>query len=136
MVSLRSLILSPDTWTDQAGRIRQFERIRTAVVDGIEAKAELRRMDERQTVMRERVERLKSALAAASKVVPQVADHLEEHARRIVSRGDDIMNRSDKVCAPHYAMLDESDHGLDDLDDALQVMGNGGPLPSGESSPG
>lgn len=135
MVSLRSL-LTPEYLEDQAQRISAARKVRAMAIEGIEAKAELRRMDERQTAMRASMERLKAKLAAASKVVPQVTQHLEAHADRIIGRGDDIMNRSDKVCAPHAAMLDETDHGLDDLDAMLQVMGNGGPLRSSESSTG
>lgn len=135
MVSLRSL-LTPDYLEEQAQRISAARTIRAMAVEGIEAKLELKRMDERQSAMRANVEKLKAKLAAASNVVPQVTQHLEAHADRILSRGEDIMNRSDKVCAPHEAMLDETDHGLDDLDAMLQVMGNGPPLPSGESSTG
>lgn len=114
--------------------VKSIRVVARAIVEGQQAKAELKRMEDKQTVMRAGVERLKAKLAAAASVVPNVTKHLEDHADRILSRGDDVMNRSDKVCAPHFAMLQESDHGLDDLEAALQVMGNGGPLPSDDSS--
>lgn len=114
--------------------VSSIRTVVNAIVSGQQAKAELKRMDaEKQTAMRAGVERLKAKLASASTAVSDVTMHLEEHADRILSRRDEIMNRSDKVCAPHAAMMDETDHGLDDLDAALQVMGNGAPLPSSES---
>jgi len=116
-------------------RVKSVRVVVNAIVEGQQAKAELKRMEaDKQAAIRADVERVKAKMLAAANVVPQVTKHLEEHADRIVSRGDDVMNRSDKVCAPHVAMLDESDHGLDDLESVLQVMGNGGPLPSSGSS--
>lgn len=91
---------------------------------------------EAQTAQRAAIERVKAKLKRAAGVLPEVMHHLEANADLIVQKGDDVMNRSDKVCAPHVAMLHETDAGLDDLDAALQVMGNGGPpLSSGGSSP-
>jgi len=120
-------------WTERTNIGRG---IANALIEGEQAKAELKRVTEQHTALRAGIERLRAKMAQASQAVPDVTKHLEQHADYILARRDDIMNRSDKVCAPHAAMMDETDHSLDDLESVLQVMGNGAPLPSGESSQG
>jgi hypothetical protein len=76
------------------------------------------------------IERVKAKMAKAKDVLPEVTRHLEEHADKVVQKGTDVMNHADKAFAPHHDMLTDADKGLDELDDALKAMGNGGPLPA------
>lgn len=76
------------------------------------------------------IERVKAKMGTAKNVLSDVTKHLEEHADRVIGKGTDVMNHADKAFAPHHDMLNDADKGLDELDDALKAMGNGGPLPS------
>jgi hypothetical protein len=74
------------------------------------------------------MERVVEKLRLASLVSGNVAKNLEAKADDIIAKGQRIEAKAEKAVAPHHQLLDQQDKGLDQLDAALNLLSNGGPL--------
>lgn len=73
------------------------------------------------------IDRLKDKLKQASGVAQRVATQVEGEADALIAREDQLKAKTFQAFAPHKAILDQASTELDAVENALNMMSNGGP---------
>lgn len=71
--------------------------------------------------------RLREKLATAAGIAKGLEQVIEGRADALISRGGELKVRTNEAFVKHEARLDEAGQGLDELEDALRLLDNGGP---------
>lgn len=105
------------------------------LADRTEAFRFVRKIEQESSKMTISMDRLKAKLAVAAQVAPQAAIDIEKDADALIARRDELTARRIQAFSPHHEVLNLQARSLNQLADALQVMGNGDPLDgSGDGS--
>lgn len=83
------------------------------------------------------IDRLKDKLHKASGVAMRVATQVESEADALIAREDQLKAKTTQAFGAHKAVLDAAHSELDQVENALNLMSNGGPAldPLPESAP-
>jgi hypothetical protein len=73
------------------------------------------------------LDRLKGKFLQARGVAPRVASHMEAEADSLIAQEDVLKAKTASAFAPHKAILAEATSELQAIEDALNMMSNGGP---------
>lgn len=81
------------------------------------------------------MDRVTEKLKRAAGVVARSNASLETEADRLIAREQQFEERKAAAFAPHHKLLDSRNREMDQLEDALKIVGNADPLQaSGDSS--
>ena len=73
------------------------------------------------------LDRLKDKFLQARGVAQRVATNMEAEADSLIAQEDAMKAKTQSAFAPHHAILAEANTELKSIEDALNLMSNGGP---------
>ena len=73
------------------------------------------------------ISRLRDKLGKAAGVAQRVAAGIEGEADALIAKEDAMKSKTNSAFAPHHAILAEANTELQAIEDALNLMSNGGP---------